>query len=178
MTLLATFGVVLYAGIASVWDVRVRRIPNWLSFSALALGFVVAGRAGGIGLASAAAGAGLGLAAFLGPFALGAVGAGDVKFAMVIGTWFGPRLGLDALILGSATGLFVALAIAAASGRAGRALSSAAGVVWMAAATMSLASLPPPDDNAERLAPIPYALPLAGGVFGTVLLDRLGCLPL
>jgi prepilin peptidase CpaA len=178
MTLLATYGVVLYAAVASIWDVRVRRIPNWLSYSALATALVVAYRDGGIGLGTAAAGAGIGLAAFVGPFALGAVGAGDVKFAAVVGAWLGPRLGLNALILGSAAGLFVALAIAAASGRAGRALSSAAGVVWMAAATMSLTSLPPSDRNEERLAPIPYALPLAGGVFGTVLLDRLGCLPL
>jgi Flp pilus assembly protein protease CpaA len=178
MTLLATYGVVLYATLASVWDVRVRRIPNWLSFSALALAFVVAHCDGGIGLAAAGAGAGLGIAAFLGPFALRAVGAGDVKFAAVVGAWLGPHLGLNALILGSATGLFVALGFAAAAGRAGRAVSAAANVVWMAAATMSLATLPPADPDQQRLAPIPYALPLAGGVFGTLLLDRLGCLPL
>lgn len=178
MTLLATYGVVLYATIASIWDVRVRRIPNWLSLSALATAFVAASRDGGIGLAAAAAGAGLGLLAFLGPFALRAVGAGDVKFAAVVGAWLGPHLGFYALILGSAAGLFVALGFAAAGGRVGRALSAAAGVVWMAAATMSIASLPRADATEERLAPIPYALPLAGGVLGTVVLDRLGCLPL
>jgi Flp pilus assembly protein protease CpaA len=178
MSLVATYGVLLYAAVAAVWDVRARRIPNWLSMPALGVAFVVACRDGGIGPGAAAAGAGLGIAAFIGPFALRAVGAGDVKFAAVAGAWLGPRLGLNALLLGSASGLFVALAFAAVGGRAGRALSAAAGVIWLAAATMSFTSLPPADSEEERLAPIPYALPLASGVLGTVVLDHLGWLPL
>jgi prepilin peptidase CpaA len=174
VSLLATIGVLTYVAIAAAWDLKSRRIPNWLSGTALVGALVIATRPGGVGLPAAGLGGLLGLAALIVPFTLGAVGGGDVKFATVAGTWLGPRLGLVALLIGIAIGLFTALGTAAAAGRLGEAVVRAARLVWLLAATLSLSTLPPASEAEGRLAPIPYAVPLAAGVAGAVLLDHQG----
>ena len=129
MSLLAGSGVSLYAVLATCWDVRQRRIPNWLSGSALLAALPVAASDGGIGLPAAPTGLALGAGAFFVPFTLGAVGGGDLKFAAVAGAWLGPHVGLNALLVGTVCGLFVGLGSAALAGRAGQALSAAARLV-------------------------------------------------
>jgi prepilin peptidase CpaA len=176
MSLLTCLGVSLYAVLATWWDVRERRIPNRLSGIALVFAFLAAVLSGGIGLSAAGLGFLLGGTLFLVPFVLGAVGAGDVKFAAVAGAWLGPHIGVHALLLGTVLGLFVALSMAAVAGRAGDALSGAARLVYLLASSLSLAHLPPPDEHSARVAPIPYAAPLAAGVLGSVLLAHQGWL--
>jgi prepilin peptidase CpaA len=71
-------------------DVRHRRIPNRITF----LGFAAAvlhatWMAGSDGLSSALAGASVGLAFLAIPFAMGWLGAGDVKAMMALGAFFG-----------------------------------------------------------------------------------------
>jgi len=177
MSLLANVGVLGYAALATAFDLRERRIPNWLSGLGLAGALATAPTDAGIGLPAALFGAGLGLGALFVPFTLGAVGGGDVKFAAVAGAWLGPRVGLNALLLGSALGLFAALGFAAAAGRAAAAVSAAGRMLWLLAAAPSVSSLPPaPAPEAERLAPIPYAVPLAAGVAAAVVLAEHGLL--
>src|SRR5512144_2951224 len=106
MSLLTNAGVLGYAALATGFDLRERRIPNWLSGLGLAGALAAAPTDAGIGLPAALCGAGLGLGALFIPFTLGAVGGGDVKFAAVAGAWLGPRVGLNALRLGRALGLF------------------------------------------------------------------------
>jgi prepilin peptidase CpaA len=176
MSLATCLGVSCYAVLATWWDVRERRIPNWLSGTALAVALAVSLLDGGIGLSAAGLGFLLGGFAFILPFAVGAVGAGDVKFAAVAGAWLGPHIGFHALLLGTVLGLFVGLASAAVVGRAGDAITGAARLVYLFASSLSLAHLPPPDTHAARVAPIPYAAPLAAGVLGSVLLAHEGWL--
>lgn len=176
MSLLASGGVLVYVALATLWDVRERRIPNWLSALAFLAALTVAVSADGMGLRSALLGAALGLGALLIPFVFGAVGAGDVKFAAAAGAWLGPHVGLNALLLGSAVGLFVALGCAAITGRGRQALAAAARLVWIFGATLSPAQLPAPPREQARLAPIPYAVPLGAGVAGAVFLARQGWL--
>ena len=176
MSALACIGVSVYAVLATWWDVRERRIPNWLSGTALVAALVAALLDGGIGLSAAGLGFILGGATFLVPFAVGAVGAGDVKFIAVAGAWLGPHVGFHALLLGTVLGLFVGLASAAVVGRLGEAVAGAARLVYLLASSLSLAHLPPPDPHTSRVAPIPYAAPLAAGVLGSVLLAHEGWL--
>src|SRR5262249_27236141 len=157
---IAIAGAAGYAVLASWYDVRTRRIPNRLSGAALVGALVVSETAGGIGLRAALAGLALGAAIMLPPFALGAVGGGDLKFTAVAGAWLGPRLGLRASLVGPALGLVVALAAAAAAGRAGEALSGAARLAWLLAASLSFTHVLREGHSPSRLAPIPYALPL------------------
>jgi len=85
----------LFFAVAS--DVRFHRIPNRLTLPAL-LGALLA--SSWVGATSspleAAMGAALGFALLVGPYALGGMGAGDVKALMVLGAWIGPKALLGA----------------------------------------------------------------------------------
>jgi len=173
MSVAACCAVSGYAVLATSWDIRQRRIPNWLSGIFLLASLPAAVLEDGIGLVACGQGFAIGAGVMFIPFLLGAVGGGDLKFVAVAGAWLGPRIGLNALLLGTVLGLFAALGSAAAAGRFGEALSGAARLVWLAAAGLSLTQLPPSDRAASRMAPIPYAAPLAAGVVGAVLLAHM-----
>jgi prepilin peptidase CpaA len=71
-------------------DVTRLRIPNWLTFPALAAAVIAAAiTAGADALAASLLGAGTALAILFFPFALGWLGAGDVKATMVLGALWG-----------------------------------------------------------------------------------------
>ena len=90
---------------ALVWDLRYRRIPNWLTLPALSLGCLLAGLHGGwSGLAWAALGVVVGAALLLGPWWLGWVGAGDVKLMAAVGALGGPLFLLACFPAGVAVG--------------------------------------------------------------------------
>ena len=71
-------------------DVRALRIPNWLTLPSLVVAIALGGATAGLaGLGTALAGAGAALAILFVPFAIGAMGAGDVKASMVLGALWG-----------------------------------------------------------------------------------------
>ncbi len=91
-------GVALCA-VAGYTDWRTRRIPNWLTISALLGGIVLNAALGGIsGLKSSLLGAGLGLLVLLPFVLLRALGAGDWKLAGALGACVGPAVLADLLI--------------------------------------------------------------------------------
>lgn len=99
--------------LAAAWDVRRRRIPNWLTLPAAALGLAWNGYRGGWrGLLLAAAGLALGFAVFLPFFALGGMGAGDVKLMTAVGAFVGPQdlvfIFIYTGLLGGVAGLLLA----------------------------------------------------------------------
>jgi prepilin peptidase CpaA len=78
--------------VAAVYDIRFRRIPNWLVVTGFCLGFalnVFFLRVDGFILAIL--GAVLAFAVYLPFFALRAMGAGDVKLMIAIGTFVGAK---------------------------------------------------------------------------------------
>ena len=79
------------AAIACVFDLRTRRIPNWLTFGAAAagLGYHLA-TGGASGLGESAGGWAVGVALLIAPYALGGMGGGDVKLVGALGAWLGP----------------------------------------------------------------------------------------
>jgi prepilin peptidase CpaA len=91
----------VWVGVAAWWDVRTRRIPNQ---------WVVVGLLLGLGVTSfqgmwidALSGAGLALVLGFVPFALRALGAGDVKATIVVGLFVGP-IGVLKVVLITAIG--------------------------------------------------------------------------
>jgi len=87
----------VWVGVAALWDVRTRRIPNPLIIVGLILGLSLAGFQGTF--MSAISGAGLALALGIIPFALRALGGGDVKAAIVVGLFVGPAGILKVLLI-------------------------------------------------------------------------------
>jgi len=72
------------------WDLKTRRIPNYLTIGGAlgGLGFQL-GYHGLPGLLDGLAGLGLGFILLLGPYVLGGMGAGDVKASAALGAWLG-----------------------------------------------------------------------------------------
>jgi prepilin peptidase CpaA len=106
----AAFAIGIFGG---VHDLFTRRIPNWLTFPAVALGLVAqVWIAGWAGLLDGFLGLALGFVLFFPIYAFGHMGAGDVKLQMAVGTWMGWKLCLyvafGAVILG---GLYALLEV-------------------------------------------------------------------
>ncbi len=130
--------------VACVTDVRSRRIPNVLVLVVAALGLVRAaiGAPAAVtpALLVAAAGGLVGLVLWLPAFALGVLGAGDVKLFAATALWLGPAAGARA-----------AVAVAIAGG--------VLGGVWVVAARRR----PTRRRTASRHATMPYGLAVAAG---------------
>lgn len=91
------------------WDLTKRRIPNWivLFFLAVALIFNL-WEAGLPGLLQVLAGFALGVALLFVPFALGGMGAGDVKLLAGLGALWGPKFAFATFLLGAVAGGIIA----------------------------------------------------------------------
>jgi prepilin peptidase CpaA len=163
-----TIAVLLVAFIAVAFDVRTRRIPNALNFGAAAAAVCFAFvQAGVSGTTSALAGWFLGAALFYPFFAIGGMGAGDVKLLAALAAWLGP---LDAIYLAFFTSLaggVAALVYSLMRGYGRQALSN----IWLMLMHWRVVGLKPVpgltlrDGRAPRLA---YAVPIAVGVLCTL----------
>src|SRR5262249_10565858 len=120
--------VLILGSIACVCDLRTRRIPNLLTFGGAALGIAYSLAASGAGGLWTSVGGWLTGAALLFPlFALGGMGAGDVKLAACLGAWLGPMASLYVALYSAILGGVMALVVALATGYFGQALSN----VWL-----------------------------------------------
>jgi prepilin peptidase CpaA len=105
----AWWPVLIVVAVATVTDLRSRRIPNWLVLPFLLAGIAVSTWLGGWhGVGQSLEGMGLGILLFGVLFCLGGMGAGDVKLCAAVGAWIGPGQLLIALVLtGLAGGVMV-----------------------------------------------------------------------
>lgn len=82
---------VLLVLLAAVYDLRYRRIPNWLVVAGLILGFALNAALFHLtGLRQAGLGSALAFAVYFPLFVLRAMGGGDVKLMLAIGALVGP----------------------------------------------------------------------------------------
>jgi prepilin peptidase CpaA len=97
--------------VACAFDLWRGRIPNALTFGAAAAALVATAVSGGLnGVGWSAAGWLAGLVLFLPVYALGGMGAGDVKLLAALGAWLGPLTVFHAaLYTGIAGGLFAVI---------------------------------------------------------------------
>jgi prepilin peptidase CpaA len=99
-------------------DVRRMRIPNWLTLSSLLIALALGAYQGGLdGFGEALLGAGVALAILFLPFAVRALGAGDVKAAMVLGALWTTETFLPALWWMVVAGGVMAIVMVAARGQ-------------------------------------------------------------
>lgn len=106
--------------VAAAWDLRTRRIPNWLVMPFMVAGPVVTGcTQGWRGVGQSLEGWMLGVSAYGILCWMGGMGMGDLKLAAAIGGWVGPSQCLAAMVLTGVVGGAIAAVWVVAGGFTG-----------------------------------------------------------
>ena len=159
---------IVIALISCVTDVRTRRIPNMLTLGGALAGVafhtIDAGVAGSL---HSITGWAAGVAIFFLPFALGGMGAGDVKLVAALGAWLGPAdtltLAIHSVLLAGVAAVLVSLRHAylrRALDNVGRLL-----LYWRAVGLRPLPEVSLDCGKGPRLA---YAVPVFAGLVTTL----------
>jgi prepilin peptidase CpaA len=128
---IAWWPTVAVLSVATITDVRSRRIPNWLSLPFMAGGVAAQGWINGWhGLAQSMGGLCLGALIFGILFWMGGMGMGDVKLCAAIGAWVGPEQLLLALVVTGLAGGIMALLWAIFSGFTGQLFKNSSDLVF------------------------------------------------
>jgi prepilin peptidase CpaA len=153
-------GMVLLAFLAGVTDLLRRRIPNWLTVPALAVGVAANTFFGGwSGLKTSLLGALVGLGLLLPFVLLRSLGAGDWKLAGALGAFTGPTLLVDLLLLSVFVAGMMAMMLIIYKGRVREALRNIAHIV-VSLVTFQLPGHRVSLDNPDSLK-VPYGVALA-----------------
>lgn len=104
---------------AAVFDVRYRRIPNWLTVGGVVLGVALNTAIGRpeAGLGFAMEGLALGFGIYLALYAVHAMGAGDVKLMAAVGAFAGPTNWFGIFLVTAIAGGIMAFLLAILRGR-------------------------------------------------------------
>lgn len=163
MTTIDMVAVVGLGLVASAWDIRTRRIPNLLTLgapvAALAAHVWMGGMAGGW---TTLGGWALGLILFLPLFALGGMGAGDVKLLAAFGAWMGPWNIVETALAAGVIGGVLALGLALSRNYMGQAFANMWSLLafWRAAGLRPHPTMTLDSHEGPRLA---YAIPISLG---------------
>lgn len=164
--------------VAAASDWRSYRIPNWLTFGGAFFAIVygtMAARTPTSGALSAFGGLGVGFAVMLPFYALGIMGAGDVKLMAMTGAFLGPQQTLMAVLFTFIAGGVAALAFAIHRRRLvhmlGNVKATAQGMVISTIAGVR------PDGRlqaSQSVGKLPYGVCIAAGTVVHVLAHQLG----
>lgn len=150
--------------VAVASDLATRRIPNVLTFgAALAALACHAWVSGWSGVGMSLAGWLVGVMLFLPVFALGGMGAGDVKLLGAVGAWLGPAATLWVALFSSLAGGVMAIVVAVFFGYFRRALSNIRCLLmyWQTAGPRPAPELTLATHAGPRLA---YTVPMLAGL--------------
>lgn len=153
---------------ASITDARSQRIPNALTFGSAGVALLFHATAPeGLGLSGAVAGLATGLAIFFPLFALGSMGAGDLKLMAALGGWLGWQPIVWVALYGAVAGGVLALIVAARHRYTTTALANVRTLFrhWWLVGIKPLPELTLESGTAMRL---PYAFPILVGVVVTI----------
>lgn len=155
--------------VAAIGDLRTRRIPNRLVaiLALLGIAYSVARAPVMPGLSHAGGGLLVGLACWLPFYALGWLGAGDVKLYAAAGAWLGPIRSVEGALIGALFGALLALVWMLKS----QGIKNVAQTLGMAAASPELLS-PGPSGSAKR-STMPYGVAIAFGALWAGWMPRL-----
>ena len=156
-TIVALFAMA-FTGVAMYFDLKWRKIPNWLTVSTFAAGllFYVTSK-GFAGLGFAFGGFAAGFLPLLVLWLIGGGGGGDVKLMGALGTWLGGPVTLIVFFGSAIVALVMMISLLAWRSVARTSPVAAPGAVAVAAKF----------DQAQRL--IPYAVPVTVTAWGWVL---------
>ena len=160
---IAWWPTVAVVGIATITDLRSRRIPNWLVLPFLVAGVVVGTwMHGWSGLATSLEGLGLGLLLFGILAVMGGMGMGDVKLCAAIGAWLGPHQLILAMVITGIVGGIMAVGWAAVGGFLGELFTGSSDLLfgWRKRAMQGDSELTLASPRARKM---PYAPAIAIG---------------
>ena len=165
---------------ASVSDWRSYRIPNWLTFGgalfALLSGVLMA-RTPGAGAIQALSGLALGFVLLLPGYALGVMGAGDVKLMAMVGAFLGAGATFQAVLLSFIASGVLALAFAIYHRKLLRMLGNLKNAAQgMVMAGMAGVATTPAIDHRQSIGKLPFALCIGAGTLFQVTAAQLGYL--
>jgi prepilin peptidase CpaA len=156
------------AVVACGWDLRTRRIPQALTLggalAGLAFHLVSGGWSAGVG---SIIGWTVGMAIFFVPFALGGLGAGDVKLLGALGAWLGPMNALWVGLYAGAAGGILAIFVALTKGYLFEAVGNVGMMLayWRVNGVRPLPEMTLEHGRGPRLA---YAVPILAGTMVTL----------
>lgn len=159
---------VAIALVACVYDVSTSRIPNRLTFTTAALAILFHAFApSGAGLSHTALGLLVGLLIFFPLFALGAMGAGDVKLMAAVGAWIGATSIINVALYGAIAGGILAVIVALRRQYLKQALTNVKLLLtyWWVEGIKPFPALTLESKESLRL---PYALAIAAGLAVTL----------
>lgn len=156
-------------------DLLHNRVPNLLALLGVVVGFAVAFVVAGLsGVMPAFGGMALGMALLLPFYAIGAMGAGDVKLMGAVGVFLGPAGVLSAAVLSFLAGGVLAVGVALHRGSLGRSLANIRTMLFGAlvgASATRRVEIVAPVASAGKL---PYGVAIAAGTLLHVVLQQLG----
>lgn len=163
-TLLMSAPVVLLLAVAAFVDWRIRRIPNWLTFTLVLSGLAQSLTPGAfVSPGNSMLGLLAGFVLIFPLYALGAVGGGDVKLIMGIGAWFGPQAAVVVFAVEAIVGMIMALMQAASQGKT-RLLLKNSGLLAVNLAHIGEVGLEHVKQTGQACRsidrPLPYAVPV------------------
>lgn len=168
----------------AVWnDVLTRRIPNVLVLSGTLLGLFLnsilpsgpglfSDPGGAIGFSVALEGAALGMAMLLPIYALGAMGAGDVKLMAMVGAFLGPEQIFGAALLSLLSGGVLALAVSMWTGTLLKMLRNTYALLLHALVRGLVGAGPRLDQPAAPTGKLAYAIAIMSGTGLNIFLNK------
>jgi prepilin peptidase CpaA len=157
--------VCIFVAVAAIIDGLALKVPNWLTFPMIVLGWIVGGTLfGWWGLAASLLGTAIGLLLLLPLYAIGGMGAGDVKLLAGVGAWLGVQHTIWTFVYAVIIGAFLAIFLAAWKKRLHEFLFNMAGIAGEIAFIRDpvvLAHLA--SERKPRAILLPYGIPIALG---------------
>ena len=174
---MSSFLIILLSGIliiAAAIDIRVRKIPNLLTFPAMVAGLLYHSVTNDWhGLIFSAEGLVLGIGLFLIPYMMGGMGAGDAKLMGAIGAIVGPKGVLMAALFTAVAGGLYALVVLLFNMQYFKGfIERNAIMIKTFAYTRNL--IPIPADKSEKKPRLCYGVAIAIGTFSYVSMDFFG----
>ncbi len=168
--------IVPVALVASWYDCRQHRVPNWLNASVALTGLGAQAALGGpAGLAFGFQGMLVGFGMLVLLWAMKGMGAGDVKLMAALGTWLGPQMTFFAVLVGGLVGGVVALGMIVYH-RNWSATASNLGVLMNKVSRFDTAfsDYGSAQSIGKSSGVVPYAVPLSIGTLIVVLANHTG----
>lgn len=148
---------------AAAGDLHARVIRNWLTVSLMLSGLIQSfGPDATVKPGYAALGLLAGFGLLILPFAINAIGGGDVKLLAGIGAWLGPTLVFQVFVVEAVVGMVIVLVQAAAAGRLTMLFRNSAVVALdlAHAGTLGAAHVEQTGKHCRTIdRPLPYAVP-------------------